>query len=337
MQSTKNGNKKGFFALPAQKISVFGFGNAWHIACTFNYMRTFIVISVFLGLRLAGISQETDSSQIVTDSVVVTEDSTQPVESLVLPAKKGPIYKLRAGSDIPITAIGTGWSLYAFSQIYSKDKSTEEKIISLDKNNIPSFDRHGASVYHDKANDVGNMIFYGSMPLPVILMFDKKIRKDAFKIATLYLESMAVTGLLYTGSVYLADRYRPYAYNPKVDMATRMRGGAKNSFFAGHVALVGTSTFFIAKVLNDYHPESKAKWLPFTLAGITTGTTAYLRYRGGQHFLSDILIGTAVGTLSGILVPHVHKNKDISERRLAITASYLGDTPQFGFIYKLTK
>ena len=130
-----------------------------------------------------------------------------------------------------------------------------------------------------------------------------------FKVAFLYLESMAVTGLLYTGSVYLADRYRPYAYNPNAPMSERTRGGAKNSFFAGHVALVGTSTFFIAKVLNDYHPDSKAKWLPFTLASVATGTTAYLRYRGGQHFLSDILIGTTVGTLSGILIPHVHKNK----------------------------
>ena len=300
-------------------------------------MQKFIIISVLLIIHLSGISQETDSSQIVSESIIVTEDSTTSPESIKPFAKREPVYKLRAGSDIPIIAIGTGWSLYAFSQIYSKDKSTEEKIMSLDKNNIPSFDRHGASVYHDKANDVADLMFYGSMPLPVILMFDKKIRKDAFKIATLYLESMAVTGLLYTGSVYLTDRYRPYAYNPNVDMATRMRGGAKNSFFAGHVALVGTSTFFIAKVLNDYHPDSKVKWLPFTLAGITTGTLSYLRYRGGQHFLSDILIGAAVGTLSGILVPHVHKNKDISERRLSFTASYLGNTPQFGFVYKLTK
>lgn len=247
------------------------------------------------------------------------------------------VYKLRAASDIPVTAIGTGWSLYAFTKIYSKDKSSEEKILSLDKNDIPSFDRHGADVYHPKASEVANTLFYGSMPLPVLLMLDKEVRKDALKIAILYLESMAVTGLLYTGSVYLNDRYRPYAYNPNVAMSQRTRGGAKNSFFAGHVALVGTSTFFIAKVLNDYHPGSKVKWLPFTLAGLATGTTAYLRYRGGQHFLSDIILGAVVGTLSGILVPHVHKNKDITDRRLSFTASYTGDTPQFGIVYRLTK
>ncbi len=245
------------------------------------------------------------------------------------------VYKLKAASDIPVIAIGTGWSLFAFTKIYSKDRSTEEKILSLSKNDIPSFDRHGADVYHEKANETGDLFFYSAMPLPVLLMLDKKIRKDGLKIAALYLESMSVTGLLYTGSVYLNDRYRPYTYNSSVPMSERTRGGGKNSFFAGHVALVGTSTFFMAKVFNDYHPDSKIKWLPFTVAALATGGTGYLRYRGGQHFLSDIIIGTVVGTLSGILVPHVHKNKDISNRKIAFTASYLGDTPQFGIVYKI--
>ena len=47
----------------------------------------------------------------------------------------------------------------------------------------------------------------------------------------------------------------------------------------------------------------------FSFAGITTGTTGYLWYKAGEHFLSDILIGTAVGTLIGILVPRFHKTR----------------------------
>lgn len=278
------------------------------------------------------------SMQTRPDSTIqVNPDSTVQPFTNEKPSANGEVYKLKAASDIPIIAIGTGWSLYAFTKIYSKDKSNEETILSLNKNDINSFDRHGADVFHPKASETADMIFYSSMPLPVILMLDKEIRKDAFKIAALYLEAMSVTGLLYTGSVYLNDRYRPYAYNPDVPMAKRTRGGAKNSFFAGHVALVSTSTFFIAKVWNDYHPQSKARWLPFTLAGLTTGTIAYLRYRGGEHFLSDIGLGMLVGTLSGILVPHVHKNKDITDRRLSFTASYMGDAPQFGIVYKLSK
>jgi membrane-associated phospholipid phosphatase len=300
-----------------------------------------ITILIFLtGIQLYAIGQITPdtSMQNRQDSTIqpAPDTTVQTFTDKTIPHNQE-VYKLKAASDIPITAIGTGWSLYAFTKIYSKDRSSEEKILSLDKNDIPSFDRRGAEVYHPKADELGDMLFYGSMPLPIILMLDKEIRKDGLKTAILYLESMSITGLLYTGSVYLTDRYRPYAYNPNVPMSERTRGGAKNSFFAGHVALVGTSTFFIAKVLNDYHPDSKVKWLPFTLAGLATGTTAIMRYRGGQHFLSDIIIGTVVGTLTGILVPHVHKNKDITDRRLSFTASYMGDTPQFGIVYKFTK
>lgn len=307
-------------------------------------MRNLFTLGILLSIQLACFGQvATDSSAVsgpvMDSSYQVPDTSGKPAVLLALPAKSSPdkviVHRLRPATDIPITAIGTGWSLYAFTKIYSKDKTPEEDILSLDINDIPRFDRHGATVYHPKADEIGDMLFYGSMPLPIILMLDKKMRKDAFKVAFLYLESMSITGLLYTGAVYFRDKYRPYAYNPAVPMSQRTRGGAKNSFFAGHVALVGTSTFFVAKMYNDYHPESRVKWIPFTLAGLATGTTAVMRYRGGQHFLSDILIGLGVGTLSGILVPHVHKNKE--EPRLSFTTSYLGDTPQFGFVYKLMK
>jgi len=304
-------------------------------------MRTLTTLVILYFFQLHAFSQNIpDSSGMRNDSLsadVPIADSVPTnvkiVDSLPKVAK---IYKLRPGADIPVTAIGTGWSLYAFTKIYSKERSSEEDILSLDVNDIPAFDRHGASVYHPDADKVGDLMFYGAMPLPILLLFDNKVRKDAFKIAFLYLESMAVTGFFYTGSVYLADRYRPYAYNAEAPMSERTRGGAKNSFFAGHVALVGTSTFFIAKVLNDHHPHSKVKWLPFTLAGLATATTASMRYLGGQHFLSDILIGTTLGTLSGILIPHLHKNKTAADR-FNFTAGYWGTTPQLGFTYKLMK
>ena len=219
------------------------------------------------------------------------------------------VYKLKPAVDIPITALGAGWSIYAFTKIYSKDPSTEQQILSLDKDDINGFDRWGADVYSDKAAQTSDFFFYGSMPLPIVLMLDKDIRQDAGKIGFLYLEAMSMTGLLYTGSVYLFDRYRPLAYNEEVPMEERLKGGSKNSFFAGHVALVATSTFFTAKVFSDYHPDSKLKYLFYGVAVVATSGTAYLRHMGGKHFPSDILLGTAVGTLSGLLVPGFHKNK----------------------------
>ena len=174
------------------------------------------------------------------------------------------------------------------------------------------------------------------MPMPILLLLDKDIRKDAPKIAFLYLEAMSVTGLLYTGSVYLVDRYRPLAYNPEAPMDERTGGGSKNAFFAGHVALVGTSTFFAAKVFSDYHPDSKIKWLPYTIASVATGAVGYLRHRGGRHFPSDILIGTVVGPLCGILIPHFHKNKLFESTGLRIMP-FAGEVTGLSLVYDFQK
>ncbi|MFN2438216.1 MAG: phosphatase PAP2 family protein, partial [Chitinophagaceae bacterium] len=248
-------------------------------------------------------------------------------------ADKIPVYKLKPAVDIPLTLISGGWSMYAFSKIYSKDQSTEATILALRKEDINGFDRWAADIYSKKAAKTSDLFFYGAMPLPIILLADKHIRKDALKIGFLYLEAMSVTGLLYTGSTYLTDRYRPLAYNPEVSIGERRGGGAKNSFFAGHVALVATSTFFTAKVFSDYHPQSKIRWVFYSVAIIATSGTAYLRHRGGKHFPSDILLGTAVGTLSGLLVPHFHKNK--SENSKLSIRPFTGKSHGLYLAYKI--
>jgi len=271
------------------------------------------------------------------DTVASVMNNALPLTPSALERDKKRVYKLKPAIDVPLTAIGSAWTLYAFSKIYDRDESTVEKIQSLRTSGIPRFDRWAADIYSEKAADVSDLFFYGSMPFPVlVILADGKMRKDAGKLAFLYLETMAVTGVLYSGSSYLTSRYRPYAYNPEAPMNLRTRGGAKNSFFAGHVALVGTSTFFVAKVFSDYHPDSKIKWLPYTVASVSTAAAAYLRHRGGRHFPSDILIGTAVGPLVGILIPHFHKNKLLENSGLTIMP-FTGRSHGLSVVYNFEK
>lgn len=267
-----------------------------------------------------------------TDSITLYNSASVPSSSREISTE---VYKIKPKVDIPLSVVTVGWSGYALSKIYSKDPSTAAQIMALNKNDIPSIDRSGTSVYHLKGKQASDYFFYSAMPLPLILLADKEVRKDAGKIGFLYLQAMGITGFLYTGSVYLVDRYRPLAYNPNVDMATRMRGGAKNSFFAGHVALVGTSTFFTASVFDHYHPHSKLKWVFYSAAGLATVTTGYLRYRGGQHFKTDIALGIAVGTLSGLMVPRAHRiNKFLTKNKLTFTPT-AGEQNGFSLAYHI--
>ena len=279
----------------------------------------------------------TRDNQITTDTVSSIATNSLPLSPSSEERDKRRVYKLKPAIDVPVTAAASAWTLYAFGKIYDRDASTVQKIESLSTSSIPRFDRWAADVYSEKAADVSDLFFYGSMPLPLVVMLaDGKMRKDFGKLAFLYLEAMSVTGVLYSGSSYLTSRYRPYAYNPEASMTLRTRGGAKNSFFAGHAALVGTSTFFIAKVFADYHPDSRAKWVPYTIASIATATTGYLRHRGGRHFPSDVLIGTAVGPLVGILIPHFHKNKLFEGSGLSVTP-FTGRVHGLSVVYNFDK
>jgi len=253
-------------------------------------------------------------------------------------AEKGkhdfPIYKLKPAVDIPLTAVTAGWTFYAFSKIYKKETSTPKQIQNLNINDLNGFDRWAAGRHSEKAADVSDLFFYSAMPMPLLLLLDKHIRHDAGKIGLLYLEAMSVTGLLYSSSTYFVDRYRPLSYSAELTVDQRKSGNNRNSFFAGHVALVGTSTFFVAKVFSDYHPDSKLRYAFWGAAAVATGATGYLRHRAGKHFPSDIAIGTAVGTLSGILVPQLHKTKLIKNQNITVLP-FSGRTHGVAMLYKL--
>ncbi len=232
--------------------------------------------------------------------------------------KESPVYEYKPAVDLPVTAATAGWTLYAFSKIYSKESSSEARIRALNRNDINGFDRSAAGRFSQKAADASNLFFFGSIPMPLLLLADKHIRGDAGKVGLLYAETMSVTGLLYTSATYFADRYRPLTYNQSLPLSERISGNNRNSFFAGHVALVGGSTFFAAKVFSDYHPHSSLRFAFWGLAAGATAATGYLRYRAGKHFPSDVLLGAAAGALSGILVPQFHKARLVRNQNFTL-------------------
>ena len=275
--------------------------------------------------------------QTTNDTVAIV--TTAPVKRKSAPSDE--VYKLNLAVDIPLTAVAAGWSLYAFPKIYDKKGITPDELANLRKENINGFDRWAADVYHENAAKQSDIFFYAAMPLPLVLLIDKEIRKDALKVGFMYLEAMSITGVFYTGSAYVWDRFRPLTYIPQEEVrpgsqleGDRKSGNARNSFLGGHPALVATSSFFVASVYADYHPESKFKYVLYGVAAVATGGTAYLRHRGGKHFPSDLIVGTAVGTLSGLLVPRLHKNKAYVNSKVRV-APFTGQSHGLYVSYKL--
>lgn len=254
------------------------------------------------------------------------------------PSDIGEVYKLKLGVDIPIIAIGTGWSLYAFTKIYKKPNPTEQEINNLKTSDINGFDRWAVYPYSQKMHNMSQYPFLTSIPLPLLFFLTgKDTRSDFFKLTFLYWETMSVTGLTGTMATYNVDRYRPYTYSTETPMDKRTGHVAKNSFYAGHVQVVATPTFFIAQVFADYHPDSKLKWLFYGGAAAATVTTAYFRLRGGFHFPTDILLGTTTGVLAGILVPRSHRTNVLKKSQVSVLPFSTGDINGLTFTYHFKK
>ena len=295
-------------------------------------MKTFTLsFLVFLSIQVNSLFAQVDSTRTDSISVVserINEDVNQPVNNEV--------YKVKNGIDIPLTVAMAGYTLYGFSVVYGRDKVPEAEILALNRNDVNSFDRPIIDNYSTKAKSASDVFFYGSMPLPLFLLLDKEIRKDGPKVGLLYLEALSLTGSIYVSASMIANRFRPYAYNPNVDMDTRRRGGARNSFPAGHPAVTATSLFFMAKVYSDYHPDMKNKWILYSLAGAGAAACGIFRIEAGQHFITDVLVGVPMGALVGILVPHIHKVRN-KNPKLSLIPKFNKESTGFIAYYRLGK
>jgi membrane-associated phospholipid phosphatase len=100
---------------------------------------------------------------------------------------------------------------------------------------------------------------------------------------------------------------------------------SRNSFFSGHVGSCAYSTFFMAKVYCDYHPELGAKkYLLYLAASVPPAIIGFARVKALAHFPSDVAVGFGLGAVIGIVLPELHKNRKFKDYSLGMFSSPYG-------------
>lgn len=218
-------------------------------------------------------------------------------------------YKTSTKVDLPVTVAGVGLSGLGVYFISQKESIPEAQaiILSRSKDEVNAFDRFSAGYGSMSAKKTSDIPFYGSFVAPLFLLFNDGVYQNAPQVFLLYGETMAVTGTLFAMTAGLVNRKRPLVYGTEASLKDRTSKNARNAFFAGHVAATGSATFFLAKVFNDFNPDSPARPYIWGAAAAIPAYVGYLRIKAGKHFLSDVITGYAVGATVGILVPHLHK------------------------------
>ncbi len=211
------------------------------------------------------------------------------------------------GTAIAANALG-------FYFILNKDKLTESELetVVADRDDIIAIDRWAAGNSSQLASDISDIPFFLSFAAPVALFFSDEVNDNGGQIFGLFLESMATTGAFYTLTAGLVDKSRPYVYDENESLRRRLNASGQRSFFSGHTAVTANATFFVAKVYQDFHPNSPG--IPYVWAGAIALPAAVgaLRIEAGQHFLTDVLLGYTIGASIGYFVPKWHKKRNKS-------------------------
>lgn len=227
-------------------------------------------------------------------------------------------YEWNWKKDGPLLGISLGGAAGGFYLIQEKDGFTAQEIERLnnDQESINFLDQWVVGKDSERASTLSDIPFYAAFAMPAVLFLNDETNDNAGQVLGMYLESMAITGALFTVTAGITNRARPYIYSATYPMDEKFDSSATRSFYSGHVAATATSTFFTAKVYNDFNPNSPA--IPYVWAGAATlpAVVAYLRIEAGQHFLTDVILGYAAGALSGYFIPELHKK---SKTNLDIT------------------
>jgi membrane-associated phospholipid phosphatase len=149
-------------------------------------------------------------------------------------------------------------------------------------------------------------------------------------------EAVALSASLNQLTKFLVGRERPFvhALDPEWKDRTAQPSDNNLSFFSGHTTLafaVAVSGATVA-TLRGY---DTAPYL-WAIGGLMAVATGWLRVAADRHYLSDVLVGAAVGSLVGWAVPWLHRTTDDDDdghgiiRRATITA---GPDLMFSFAF----
>jgi membrane-associated phospholipid phosphatase len=191
-----------------------------------------------------------------------------------------------------------------------KQPLTIAAINTLTTNNIPSFERFITENYSKSAQKTSDQLVYFSTALPfAMIALDKNMHADLVPLGFLTTEVFLVNYGLTNIVKEAIRRKRPFVYNKNVGIDEKIAKDATASFFSGHTSVAASMCFATAELFSAYHPDSKWKPWVWALAATVPAATAYYRVQGGKHFLTDVATGYAVGALTGILIPRLHRKR----------------------------
>ena len=210
----------------------------------------------------------------------------------------------------PITdgiLLGTGALIAGSSIVYPHIVDLKQPVFDgniLDKSTVNDLDRIFMQPYSKTLHTIGTVTMLGATLTPAILAFAPA--EEWMTICTMYAETlMFAYGIKEFAKIFI-PRARPYMYFEGYPQEKVDDGDWCRSFPSGHTTPAFAGAAFSTYVFFKYFPDSPWKWAVAGGSYALAIGTGILRICSGNHFLTDVLTGAAIGTVTGFVIPWIH-------------------------------
>lgn len=186
-------------------------------------------------------------------------------------------------------------------------------------------------------SDIGLWMATGFAVLDPILSGVRDGRRALAVDAIMYAESIAITSAFTEATKIGVRRPRPIDYancwNPSAPTAGSCTSNTdlQLSFFSGHASQTGAisaTATYLAFMRSGW--RSPRPWITLAAGTLLTAFVSYERVRSGEHFPTDVIMGSMAGAGIGVLVPHFHRRPHYHDRDLETPPVLIGYVPVLG-------
>ncbi len=270
---------------------------------------------------------------LVEPSIARGDDSAQPAEK-VPSQSTGEQHYFAVDPVVDGVFIGVG---AGFTEMLSLILSTGEirPTMPADPSVLLGIDRGAVTQKIDPhANlysNIGLWTAYGWAVLDPVLSGLRQGPRSMLVDGVIYAEAITLTWTLTDVTKVAVRRPRPIDY---ATCASSTTGGCANntdlqlSFFSQHAADLGAISATATYLAFMRAPaRSPRPWITLGVGAALTAFVSYERVRSGEHFPTDVIMGSLAGAAVGVLVPHFHRRHYVHEHEIGTAPSWIGFNP----------
>jgi membrane-associated phospholipid phosphatase len=197
-------------------------------------------------------------------------------------------YKVHAVDGLITSGAWVGSALFSLLPVDTTNRWDHEPF---------SFDHAVRGGLAPAAARVSDLLLWSSMTTPIVALLADHADPATAEAILIYAETLAINSLLTGAAKYLVQRPRPYLYDrsPAVQAYARSSGrGGQLSFFSGHSSIAFASAVAGAQLFAVRSRSTAARAAVWGIELAFAAATANLRVRAGQHYYSDVVVGSIV-------------------------------------------